>query len=126
MKKGKKIGLVLLAVVVVLGAVVFFALPRRVPVENPNLDLAALPDGVYTGSCENGLVVATVRVTVANGAIAGMEILEHRNGMGKAGEAVLDQVAQIQSLDVDAVAGATVSSNTLLKAVENALQTEPE
>ena len=126
MAKDKKVLLVLLAAVVALGVAVFMALPRRVPVENANSTLSALPDGAYTGSCENGLVLATVRVTVEQGAIAGIEILEHRNGMGQAGEAVLERVVLAQSLDVDAVAGATASSNTLLKAVENALNSEGE
>lgn len=122
MKKGKRVLLVLLAVLLVLGVAVFLALPRPVTVEEPNPDLSALADGQYTSSCENGFVAATVRVTVAGGAIEKVEILEHRNGLGAPAEGVADAVTAGQSLDVDAVAGATFSSKTILKAVENALQ----
>ena len=50
------------------------------------------------------------------------QLLEHQTGLGGKAEAIIDQVIQNQSLEVDAVSGATTSSKTILKAIENALQ----
>ena len=43
---------------------------------------------------------------------------------GKNGEKIIDQIINKQSLDVDAISGATQSSVTITKAVENALTQE--
>ena len=50
-----------------------------------------------------------------------VHILEHNNGRGQAAESIVDRVTSSQSIEVDAVSGATFSSQTILKAVENAL-----
>jgi len=80
-------------------------------------------DGVYVG--EHGFV--KVRVTVAQGKIAAIEILQHGGG-GKKYEdmvkALIPRMIEKQSADVDGITGATVSSENLTKAVENALQTQ--
>jgi len=62
-----------------------------------------------------------VEVDVASGVIADVRIIEHQNGRGSSAEAVARKVVESQSLEVDAISGATISSNTILKAVENAL-----
>ena len=87
-----------------------------------DVDLATVPDGAYVGSQDAVLVAAEVRVTVVDGAIRRIALLRHENGRGKPAEAVLDRVIAAQSLQVDAVSGATSSSKVLLKAVENALR----
>lgn len=122
-KKHKLVLLMVLATVAVLGVAVFLALPKPVAVSQPYPTLATVPDGSYTGSCDNGLVAATVQVTVAGHAITEIQILEHRTGTGKPAEVITGQVVAAQNLAVDKVAGATMSSATILKAIENALQT---
>lgn len=109
------------SLVLVLLAVVAINLPRPQLVSNATFNLAALADGAYTGACNNGLVSAKVEVAVQDHAIADVRILEHRNGMGKAAESIVDTVTAQQSLEVDTVSGATLSSQTILKAIENAL-----
>lgn len=125
MTRGKKIaiavGLVLLALVLVI-----VNLPRPQTVGDIAPALATLADGTYTGECSNGLVQVKVAVEVQDHAIAAIQLLEHRNGIGQAAEALPAAVVDAQSLTVDAVAGATASSGTILKAIENALTTPME
>ena len=59
-----------------------------------------------------------------NGKITNIEIKDHMTGLGKNGEKIIDQIINKQSLDVDAISGATQSSVTITKAVENALTQE--
>ena len=42
-------------------------------------------------------------------------------GRGKAAEVIVDKVVATQKIDVDAVSGATNSSNVIKKAIENAV-----
>lgn len=84
--------------------------------------ISHVSDGTYTGVCDVGYIYARVSVTVSGGAITDIELLEHRNERGKAGEGVIDEIRLEQRTDVDAVSGATNSSKVIKKAVENALE----
>lgn len=86
------------------------------------IDFALLQDGTYEGSHDGGMVKATVKATVAGRAVTSIEILKHDCGTGKAAERIVEDVVRRQSLDVEAVAGATYSSRVILKATENALE----
>ena len=81
-------------------------------------------DGVYIGECDVNFIYAKVEVTIQNGEITGIRILEHKNEHGQAAEAVVDRIVAEQRIDVDAVSGATNSSTVLKKAVENALNND--
>ena len=69
-------------------------------------------------------VYAKVEVTVQNGVITNIDILEHKNGRGSSAEVVVDRIVEEQKIEVDAVSGATNSSTVIKKAVENALTGE--
>lgn len=84
-------------------------------------DLLQISDGVYKGSYAAFPVIVDVSVTVKNHEITDINIQKHQNGQGKEGESIVNSVMQKQSLQVDAVSGATYSSIVILKAVENAL-----
>lgn len=86
-----------------------------------NVNVSKVADGTYTGSYEVLWVSAEVRVTVKNHRIEGIELLEHKNGRGTSAEIIPSKVVEIQSLEVNIVAGATASSKVILKAIENAL-----
>ena len=86
-----------------------------------NLDISNVPDGVYVGEYDVDFVYAKVEVTVRNGAITNIDILEHKNGRGSSAEVVADRIVEEQKIDVDAVSGATNSSTVIKKAVENAV-----
>ena len=86
-----------------------------------NIDISDIPDGVYIGEYDVNVIYAKVEVTVENGEITNIIILEHRNERGKPAEAVINKIVEEQKIDVDAVSAATNSSTVIKKAVENAL-----
>ena len=51
-----------------------------------NLDISNVPDGVYVGEYDVDFVYAKVEVTVQNGVITNIDILEHKNGRGSRAE----------------------------------------
>lgn len=55
-------------------------------------------------------------------AIQNIMILEHKHLLGKPAEKIIDSMIEQQSLEVDAVTSVTYSSDTIRKAIENALQ----
>jgi len=79
-------------------------------------------DGRYQGSQSNFPVTAKVRVSVEGGRITGIELLRHFHGPDHGADAILGRVLAEQSLQVDAVTGATYSSRVVLKAIEAALK----
>lgn len=89
-----------------------------------SLDISSVTDGVYIGEYDVNFVCAKVEVTVQNGIITNIDILEHKNGRGKPAEIVADRIMEEQKIDVDTVSGATNSSIVIKKAVENALKRE--
>lgn len=86
-----------------------------------DVDISEVPDGVYIGEYDVNFIYAKVEVTVQDGVIADIAILEHKNGRGKSAEVITDRIIEEQKIDVDAVSGATNSSVVIKKAVENAL-----
>ena len=86
-------------------------------------DLSFIADGVYRGNYGITPVRVTLDVYVQNGRITGIEIIEHgASAIGKRAERIIDGIIKHQSLNVDTVTGATISSKAILKAVEDALQ----
>jgi len=67
------------------------------------------------------VVEASVKTTVKDGKITHIEMLEHFNGWGEEAEKVIDYIIEEQSLQVDSISGATVSSVAIKKAVEVSL-----
>lgn len=110
-----------LGAALVIVAITALNLPKPVKASDEAFDLTQKADGVYPGACDNGLVKVQVEVTVRDHSIAEIRIVSHQNGMGGAAEAVAQEAVRRQSVEVDAVSGATMSSKTILKAVENAL-----
>ncbi len=86
------------------------------------INISDVSDGVYIGEYDVNFIYAKVEVTVQNGEIKSVNILEHRQERGKAAESVTDKIVDEQKIDVDAIAGATNSSTIIKKAVENALK----
>lgn len=88
------------------------------------VDLSRIPDGEYIGRSESVWVKATVKVVVKKHVITDIRILQHENGHGKPAEKILKLVKAKQSLNVQAVTGATASSKIILQALERALLTQ--
>ena len=142
--------LVQLLPAVAAAAAVLFALPRTVPVlaavpekltavvEQPaeaassEAEEEALPklpyaDGVYVGSSRGYGGAVRVQVTMENGSITEVEILdashETKQFLRRA-KRLLTTVVEAQSWEVDAVSEATYTSRGILGAVQNALTGE--
>ena len=86
-----------------------------------NVSVGSVKDGSYEGYQNNKIVTAKVRLSVKDGRIIDIQLLEHNHGPKHGAEAILGRILDIQTLMVDAVSGATYSSKVVLKAVELAL-----
>ena len=86
------------------------------------IDIADVSDGIYIGEYDVNFIYAKVEVTVEDGEIVSINILEHRHERGKAAEKIIEKIIDEQKIDVDAISGATNSSTVIKKAVENALK----
>lgn len=89
-----------------------------------SVNFSSLTDGVYEGSYRIDPVQVKTKVIVKNHRITDIQILKHQNGLGKAAEKIVKTMIDRQTLDVDTVSGATVSSKCILKAVEKSLTEE--
>jgi uncharacterized protein with FMN-binding domain len=80
------------------------------------VDFSKLNDGTYHGAYE-------CQVTVSSGKVTDIQLVGSRDPGGKntQHEALYDRVIQAQSLQVDTISGATLTSKAYLQAVENAL-----
>lgn len=102
--------------------VVFALLLRPQPLDIGTVDINTVADGEYIGVCQNKILIAVVKVSVENHEITDIEILEHKASYMKQAEAIAGEVCGGQSLEVDAISGATLTSDIVLKAIENAFK----
>ena len=94
------------------------AVENAIPVE------ADLEDGIYEGEGKGFGGPILVSVTVVDGMVTAIEVLEHAETAGisdPAFEEIPAAIIEVQSTDVDVVSGATYTSEGILEAVENAL-----
>lgn len=124
MNKGlKKLSIVIVIAVLILtvGFIVIKSIKIQ-EVEVSQIDLGTVKDGNYSGEHTSALVKVKVSVRVSDNAIKTIIIDEHQTGLGKKAESITDKIIEEQSLQVDSISGATASSNTIKKAVEDALK----
>lgn len=128
MKRSKKIVIAVMCTVILLGAIGVILMrsivnkAANLPIHSVNF--SSLRDGVYEGSYRIDPVQVKTKVIVKNHRITAIQILKHQNGLGKAAEKIVKTMIDQQTLDVDTVSGATVSSKCILKAVEKSLTEE--
>ncbi|MDG5814151.1 FMN-binding protein [Chitinispirillales bacterium ANBcel5] len=133
MKQKNKILFTLVAFMVagaVIVAVTVFSFIRRAETDLgkmnsmviEDVDLSTIENGTYFGEFEAFPITARVEVTVNDGAISAITILQHRSGRGGPAEKITDRVIEAQSLEVDTITGATLSSKVLQFAIMAALQ----
>lgn len=128
MSKTKKVLIVLgciLAIILIAIAAMYITAGKKTAYyknfDFGSLNLSNVKDGTYTGSEDGDLVSASVEVTVKDHKIVKVNILSHKSGKGKPAEAIVDDIVKNNSLEVDTISGATLSSNVIKKAVYNAL-----
>ena len=86
------------------------------------INISDVSDGIYIGEYDVNFIYAKVEVTVQDGKITNIELLEHKNERGKPAEAILGKMIDAQEINVDAISGATNSSTVIKKATEIALK----
>ncbi len=130
------LAVILGVIALVMGAGILFTGPGRQEIMNltiRNVDFSKLHDGTYVGEYKgkkDSYRDAAVEVTVASGAVTDIKVVkgalakekpvEMRNGMTI--NDMFGKVIDSQSLQVDVISGATLTSKVHLKAVENALE----
>ena len=90
------------------------------------VDFGKLNDGTYHGAYEGGMYKWRANecdVTVSSGKVTDIKLVVSQDPGGKntQHEALFDRVIQAQTLQVDTISGATLTSKAYLQAVENAL-----
>lgn len=92
--------------------------------ENTGIDFSSVPDGVYTGKGRGFGGDITVKVTFAGGKLTALEIVSHSESPNVSDPAI-DKLPQLiidqQTAEVDAVSGATMTSEGIIAAVKDAL-----
>lgn len=84
----------------------------------------ALADGTYTGSGTGFRGETSVSVTIQNGYITAIQVTDYRDDeryFTRAETTIINEILAGQTPDVDAVSGATYSSNGIMEAVADAL-----
>ena len=86
------------------------------------VDLNTIADGEYIGVCQNKILFAVVKVEIKDHKKIGIEVVDHKASYMDQANQIAGAVCSEQSLEVDAISGATLTSDTVLKAIENALE----
>lgn len=86
-----------------------------------DVDLSSANDGIFSATHKVLPIDVEVQVTVKNHTITNILLVKHFNGQGSAAEVLPSQILKVQSLKVDAIAGATYSSKVIVKAIQTAL-----
>jgi uncharacterized protein with FMN-binding domain len=97
---------------------------RSLPLDK--VDFNMLSDGTYHGKYEGGMYhwrANTCDVTVKDGRVSSIQLTVSQDPGGKntQHEELFGRVIQAQSLQVDTISSATLTSKAYLQAVENAL-----
>ncbi len=120
-------GIIIIIGLVLIGGIGFKYFSTKLVKEATELNdflvkVSMVVDGTYEGHSEMGPVIVDVRVTVSDGELVSVELLNHQNGLGQSANSIVDVMVKNNTQDVDAISGATVSSEIIIRAVNNALQ----
>ncbi len=86
------------------------------------VDLTTIEDGTYTGEYDYYRFSTTIEVTVENHKIVNLNCLDDVTFVNQETWDIIEaRVLEHNTHEVDVYAGATVTSNAYLKAIENAL-----
>lgn len=129
MSKMKKIGFIIFIFVVILTAVgAYFYVDITDKLEAlgnatiEEIDLSNINDGTYGGEYDQFPIYVFVEVEVIDHEIVNVLIVKHDNGQGTEAEVIVDDVIELQSINIDSIAGATYSSKAILLAISDALE----
>jgi uncharacterized protein with FMN-binding domain len=120
-KKLKWIGIGFIALLVIIVGLATLGLQDALNLTFQPVDLTKIADGTYTGEYQSGRWSNTVKVVISDHTITAIEPIKIASGRAQLVEELTDRVIAEQQPNVDAIAGATASSKSFLKAVETAL-----
>jgi uncharacterized protein with FMN-binding domain len=115
-------GIVFLVLIAVMMIFAVLGLKETTDLTIEAVDLSQIPDGSYTGKYDNFRFSNTVEVVVKDHQIIEIQPVKTADGREKLNEELIENILEQQRNDIDAVSGATASSNGFLKAVEIALE----
>lgn len=132
MKSKRKMQIAIVVIILLItaslaGGYFFTASERREAKNLPigSIDFSQLKDGTFVGDYEGGMYkwrANKVQVTIASGKVVSIKLLEQTEKRPtEFTEELFGRVIQSQSLQVDAISGATLTSKAYLKGLENAL-----
>lgn len=123
MKKLLKVFGVILGVFMLAFVVMFIRMGSAInDLEYHEVNLDEIEDGVYEGKAETPLVKVEVQVEVKNKKVTRIDLIEHQNGLGSDAEIIIQDMIEQNTYDVDAISGATASSEVIKSAVSHALK----
>ncbi len=123
-----KIVLIIIGVILVIGVVGFLVIMkmdydiRKTMIRE--VDLARVPDGVYSGSYHSGRWHNEVEVTVKDRKIVSIKNINELPDKRTAGivDEAIDAMLAKQSVKIDVISGASLNTRSFQRAVENALK----
>jgi uncharacterized protein with FMN-binding domain len=124
-KKGKKALLIVgIVVAALIGIMAIASLPgmgfvRRMTVSP--VDLSKVSDGLYPGSFRAGRFSYSVEVTVKDHRIEAVKSAGRKQAQDAVIRQIFARIVEGQSVKVDTVSGASLTTKAVSKAVENAL-----
>ena len=122
MKRILKILVAVIGILLALVLIMFIKSDRDIKnLEYHETDLNEVEDGVYRGKAETTFVKVEVEVEVKDHKIVRIDLLKHDNGLGKEAERITEDMISMNTYEVDAVSGATSSSEVIKSAVSDAL-----
>jgi uncharacterized protein with FMN-binding domain len=130
MKRRNKIIIAVITLILITGVIFGLGIINKVKrfeiymaeVEIHEVDLNTVKDGTFTAVTDAGPIVVELILTVRDHKITDINLLKHRNGRGQAASGIIEDIIEQQSLLVDSISGATLSSTVILDTVESALK----
>lgn len=87
-----------------------------------SVDISEISDGIYAGEYHSVLDPIKVNVHIESGRINGIDLnAGNQTDYGKKGNKVIENIIRDNNPKTDVIAGATVTSKIIMKAVEKAL-----
>lgn len=117
------VGVIILAVLLTVVLAATRSLSYMMSVELRGVDPASFDNGSYTGTFEHGRFTNTLTVNIENERIVRISVDNDVFGASvmNVSDEVFSRVIEIQDTRIDAIAGATVTTNAYLMAIENTL-----
>lgn len=123
--KKKLFGILLMLLILICGFVfslVYKTTSQLDKIDTTPVDVQKVKDGTYRGKSETELVKVDLEVVLSHGKIDDIKIIRHDCGRGQEAEAILDRIIEKNDIEVDAISGATLSSELIKDAVRKALR----